>query len=67
MSKPAAADRGLCPRDARLRNTFLELAAIRMIKEPAAFAIEVNAETAALEGLAKISFYYQYYKEFRTH
>jgi len=27
----------------RLRNTFLEVAAIRMIKEPAAFAIEVNA------------------------
>lgn len=43
MSKPAAADRGLCPRDARLRNTFLEVAAIRMIKEPATVAIEVNA------------------------
>ena len=43
MSKPAAADRGLCPRDKRLRNTFLEVAAVRMIKEPATFAIEVNA------------------------
>ena len=67
MSKPAAADRGLCPRDVRLRNTILEVAAIRMIKEPAAFAIEVNAQTAALEWLAKISSFFQYYKEFRTH
>ena len=67
MSKPAAADRGLCPRDKRVRNTFFEVAAIRMIKEPATFAIEVNAETAALEGLAKISSYYQYCKEFRVH
>lgn len=65
MSKPAAADRGLCPRDARLRNTFLEVAAIRMIKEPATVAIEVNASKTA--GLTKISSYFQFSKEFQTH